>query len=201
MPASFSLETSNHFNSLIGVTVLLSFSLTCLTTRWWSLPTSAPLLKRTSCKDFRHLPLMRRWSIWFLSLWLDEIQVSLCVSFWANRMIMLFIPKKSISQVRHNVSTAFDSSIWHNVSTAWESRLKHNVSMACDNRVQHNVSTSCDRRVWHGVIIACDRRVWHYVSMAFDNWVRHSVSIPWVSRIWHNVSKAYDSRERHNVSM
>ena len=111
------------------------------------------------------------------------------------------LPKKSISRVRHNVSTAFDSSIWHNVSTAWESRLKHNVRMACDNRVQHNVSTSCDSRVWHSVIIACDRRVWHYVSMAFDNWVRHSVSIAWVSRIWHNVSKAYDSRERHNVSM
>ena len=100
------------------------------------------------------------WSICFLSLWLGEIQVSLCVSLCANRMIMLFIPKKSISRVRHNVSTAFDSSIWHNVSTAWESRLKHNVRMACDNRVQHNVSTSCDSRVWHSVIIACDRRVW-----------------------------------------
>ncbi|KAK2171818.1 hypothetical protein NP493_1018g00000 [Ridgeia piscesae] len=34
LPAYFSLETLNHFNSLIGVTVLLSFSLMCLTIRW-----------------------------------------------------------------------------------------------------------------------------------------------------------------------
>ena len=62
------------------------------------------------CKDRRHLPLMRRWSICFLSLWLGEIQVSLCVSLCANRMTKLFVPKKSISQIWHNVSTAFDSS-------------------------------------------------------------------------------------------
>ena len=52
-------------------------------------------LKRTSCKDRCHLPLMRRWSICFLSLWLGEIQVSLCISLFANRMTKLLIPQKS----------------------------------------------------------------------------------------------------------
>ena len=56
------------FDSLVGFTMGLcfhtlgfkfSFSLMCATTRWWSLPTSAPLLTRTSCKDRRHLPLVR----------------------------------------------------------------------------------------------------------------------------------------------
>ena len=188
MPESFTLDTSNHFNSLISVTVLLSCSLMCAITRWWLLPTSTPLLKCTSCKDRRHLPVMRRWSICFLSLWLGEIQVSLCISLCANRMTKLLIPHNFISRVQHNVSTACYSSIWHNVSTAWESRVRHNVSMArdsrvwhnvstsCDSRVQHNVSSPCNSRVWLNVIIHCDRRVWHFVSMAYDIRVRHSVS-------------------------
>ena len=87
------------------------------------LPTSDPLLKRTSGKDRRHLPLMRRWSICFMSLWLGEIQVRLCISLCANRITKLFIPQKSISRV------------WHNVSTAYNSRERHNVSMSCDNNV------------------------------------------------------------------
>ena len=159
MPESFTLDTSNHFNTLIGVTVLLSISLMCATTRWWLLPTSTPLLKRTSCKDCRHLPVMRRWSICFFSLWLGEIEVSLCISLYANRMTKLLIPQISISRVWHNVSTACDSSIWHNVNTAWESRVRHNVSMACDSRVRHNVSMTCDIRVRHNVSTSCDSRV------------------------------------------
>ena len=156
MPASFSLETSNYFNSLIGFTVLLSFSLMCATTRWWLLPTSTPLLKRISCKDRRHLPMMRRWSIYFLSLGLSEIQVSLCISLYENRMTKLFIPHKSIRRsVQHNVSTACDSSIWHNVSTPWESRVRYNVGLARDSRVRHNVSMACDIRVRHNVSTSC----------------------------------------------
>ena len=76
---------------------------------------------------------MRRWSICFLSLWLGEIQVSLCVSLCANRMTKLFIPKKSISRIWHNVSTAFDSRVWHGVIIACDHRVWHYVSMAYDN--------------------------------------------------------------------
>ena len=47
--------------------------------------------KGTSCKVCRHVPLMRRWSVCFLSLWLGEIQISLCISLCASRMTKLFI--------------------------------------------------------------------------------------------------------------
>ena len=153
--------------------------------RWWLLPPSTPLLKRTSCKDCRHLPVMRRWSICFLSLWLGEIQVSLCISLCANRMTKLLIPQNSISRVRYNVSTACDSSIWHNVSTAWESRVRHNVSMARDSRVRHNVSMTCDSRVLYNVSTSCDSRVQHNVNSPCNSRVWHNVIIPCDRRVWH----------------
>ena len=43
--------------------------------RWWSLPTSAPLLSSTSSSDHLHILLIIRWSIWFLSLPLGEYKV------------------------------------------------------------------------------------------------------------------------------
>ena len=41
--------------------------------------------------------LMRMLSIWILSLWLDEIQVSLCISLCAKRVSKMFKFQKSIS--------------------------------------------------------------------------------------------------------
>ena len=77
---SFSFLTSNRCYLALSGPFLLSFGFRFAVTRWWSLPTSAPLLTLTSCNDLLHVPLIIRWSIWFLSLPLGEHQVSLWIS-------------------------------------------------------------------------------------------------------------------------
>ena len=78
---SRSFSTSKCCRPLGLDSVFLSFSFRVAVTRWWSLPTSAPLLTWTSSSDHVHILLIIRWSIWFLSLPLGEYQVSL----WTSR--------------------------------------------------------------------------------------------------------------------
>ena len=75
---SFSFLTSNRCCLALSGPFLFSFRFAV--TRWWSLPTSAPLLTLTSCNDLLNVPLITRWSIWLLSLPLGEHQVSLWIS-------------------------------------------------------------------------------------------------------------------------
>ena len=78
------LSILNCFLIITFVPVDLSFNLRIAVTRWWSLPTSAPLLTFTSSNDLLHMMLIIRWSIWFLSLKLGEYHVSLWISLWGN---------------------------------------------------------------------------------------------------------------------
>ena len=78
---SRSFSTSKCCRPLGLDSVFLSFSFRVAVTRWWSLPTSGPLLTWTSSSDHVHILLIIRWSIWFLSLPLGEYQVSL----WTSR--------------------------------------------------------------------------------------------------------------------
>ena len=77
---SFSFIASNCCCLALLGPFLSSFSFRFAVTRWWSLPTSALLLTLTSCNDLLHVPLIIRWTIWFLSLPLGEHQVSLWIS-------------------------------------------------------------------------------------------------------------------------
>ena len=96
LQGSFSFFMSNCCCLALPGPFLLSFSFRVAVTRWWSLPTSAPLLTLTSCNDLLLVPLIIRWSIWFLSLplgggggtrWAYGFHGEGRVSFqWRNRM-------------------------------------------------------------------------------------------------------------------
>ena len=97
----FNLLTSNLLCPVCWRSVLLSFSRILALTRWWSLPTSAPLLTQMSSRERLHVPLIAMWSIWFLSCPLGEIHVSLWVVGCGKRVppiTMLLSAQKSTSR-------------------------------------------------------------------------------------------------------
>ena len=65
-----------HVKLLSSESFAPRFTLNVATTIWWSLPTSAPLFTLTSVRERRQVPLIMKWSIWFVSLSLEDYQVS-----------------------------------------------------------------------------------------------------------------------------
>lgn len=62
------LSVSQHHISFMLIVlhlVPLIFIFILASTRWWSLPTSAPLFTFISCRECLHLPLINVWSVWF----------------------------------------------------------------------------------------------------------------------------------------
>ena len=59
---------------------LCSFSLSLMTSRLWSLPTSTPLMTLTSFIDFLNFPLIATWSIGFLCCFMMSMSVDGCLS-------------------------------------------------------------------------------------------------------------------------
>ena len=140
MPESFTLDTSNHFNSLIGVTVLLSWSLMCAVTRWWLLPTYPLLVCNVST--------------------LCNSRVQHNVSSPCNSRVWHNVIIPCDRRVWHYVSMAYEIQVWHSVSTARVSRIRHNVSKAYNIRERHNVIihvTVTWQWVWSSVSTPCDR--------------------------------------------
>lgn len=94
-----SLLMSNTLRHCLLLGVALSFSLILAITRWWSLPTSAPLCTLKSRRNCCHFLLTMTWPIWLTECQSGDLQLSLWMSLWGRMVppILHLLMQKSTS--------------------------------------------------------------------------------------------------------